>query len=182
MPAGVHPGQPTQPGDRQYSLAISYIELRTGRLPFEKSRSWPCSRPHAGRVDLTLLPDVERAVIKKVPAAIPPAATRRRSPWSAICGRPFTANWQISQIEMGPRPPATRRTDHAGERPGGVPARWGCADAGLGDTGELPGQSKTEGRARARPSTSRRPPHSFRPSRPRASQEESAGSSRRRGR
>lgn len=59
----------------QYSLAISYVELRTGELPFEDLSS-PASviQQHlASKLDLDRLPELERQVIQRATAQDPAA-------------------------------------------------------------------------------------------------------------
>ena len=51
----------------QYSLAVTYYELRTGRLPFEESRALVCNL--TGALDLSLLPPGERDVIRQATAS-----------------------------------------------------------------------------------------------------------------
>lgn len=61
------------PSTDQYSLAISYVELRTGNLPFEdQSSAGRVLRAHlAGKLDLSHLSAGERAVIRKATALAP---------------------------------------------------------------------------------------------------------------
>jgi serine/threonine protein kinase len=59
-------------GTDQYSLAISYYELRTGKLPFEESEA---VRAHVvGDLDLSQLPPAEREVIRRATHVRPGAA------------------------------------------------------------------------------------------------------------
>lgn len=56
----------------QYSLAISYFELRTGELPFASERiSDVLGAKQDGNVDLSLLPESERQVIERAVAVEP---------------------------------------------------------------------------------------------------------------
>ena len=65
--------RPSQNTD-QYSLAITYFELRTGRLPFQSSGIVEVLDAHrSGNLDLTALPASERKVISKA-TALDPAA------------------------------------------------------------------------------------------------------------
>ncbi|MDA1179827.1 MAG: protein kinase [Planctomycetota bacterium] len=66
-------GSSPSPGTDQYSLAISYYELRTGQLPFGESAS-PASVIAAhlqGHLDLSALPEPERLVIQRATALNP---------------------------------------------------------------------------------------------------------------
>lgn len=66
-------GSSPSPGTDQYSLAISYYELRTGELPFGESAS-PASVIAAhlqGHLDLSALPEPERLVIQRATALNP---------------------------------------------------------------------------------------------------------------
>ncbi len=56
----------------QYSLAISYCELRTGALPFPDQTAIGAVNAHrSGNLDLSKLPDVERSVIARATALNP---------------------------------------------------------------------------------------------------------------
>lgn len=59
----------------QYSLAISYLELRTGRLPFpENSTAHSVIQAHLnGKIDMSRLPEAERVVIQRATAKNPAA-------------------------------------------------------------------------------------------------------------
>ena len=63
-PEVVSKGKPNERSD-QYSLAISYVELRTGELPFQLS-GWMevLSAIQDGQLDLSRLPSAEREVIR----------------------------------------------------------------------------------------------------------------------
>jgi len=56
----------------QYSLAITYCELRTGQLPFDDTTFVAVMNAHTkGRLNLNALPEVEREVIRKATALNP---------------------------------------------------------------------------------------------------------------
>lgn len=65
-------GKPEMSSD-QYSLAITYIELRTGRLPFNDTLTpYQVMSTHvAGQLDLNLLDELEREVIARATAVDP---------------------------------------------------------------------------------------------------------------
>ena len=59
----------------QYSLAISYVELRTGHLPFDAKVPAAIIYSHVqGKLDLSRLPTAEMVVIRKA------TAMRRNAP------------------------------------------------------------------------------------------------------
>ena len=65
--------RPSQNTD-QYSLAITYCELRTGRLPFQCSGILEVLEAHrSGNLDLAALPPLERKVISKATSLDPDA-------------------------------------------------------------------------------------------------------------
>ncbi len=56
----------------QYSLAVSYLELRCGRLPFESESAYLIAKVHTeGQLDLSALPQPEREVIAKAASVQP---------------------------------------------------------------------------------------------------------------
>ena len=62
------------PHSDQYSLAVTYCELRTGRLPFDRDRPSIAEVLDAhlsGRLNLTALPVAEQAVIRKATSRAP---------------------------------------------------------------------------------------------------------------
>lgn len=62
------------PSSDQYSLAISYFELRTGQLPFDDESYFSVIAAHTkGKLNLQALPSAERAVIARA-TALEPAA------------------------------------------------------------------------------------------------------------
>ncbi len=64
-------GHPSQWTD-QYSLAITYVELRTGKLPFEAKNAYELLAIHSqGQLDLSRLPIGEQRVIKRATALDP---------------------------------------------------------------------------------------------------------------
>lgn len=104
-PECIQDNQPSQ-GTDQYSLAISYIELRTGRLPFEEVSFMAVLKAHMlGELDLSLLPDAERAVIKKGTSRDP----KFRYPTSIAMVRDLRkavhGELQASQVDMSPSAP-----------------------------------------------------------------------------
>ena len=65
-------GELPSPTTDQYSLAISYFELRTGVLPFDDESLMGVINAHTqGRLNLTKLPDPERVVIQRATALDP---------------------------------------------------------------------------------------------------------------
>lgn len=57
-------GQQWQPASDQYSLAIMYVELRTGRLPFDSESPYAAMQDHMNRKpNLDGLPENERAIV-----------------------------------------------------------------------------------------------------------------------
>jgi serine/threonine protein kinase len=104
----------------QYSLAISYFELRTGHLPFASERISDVLRAkQRGEVDLCLLPALERAVISKAAATEPSErypscldmvrALRRCSCDDAIAAVACRDREQVL-VETCSEPPDTRST------------------------------------------------------------------------
>lgn len=58
----------------QYSLAITYVELRTGELPFDDTSHFAILEAHVrGSLNLTRLPPAERAVVARATAQDPHA-------------------------------------------------------------------------------------------------------------
>jgi serine/threonine protein kinase len=70
-PECLRDNKPSQSTD-QYSLAISYVELRTGSLPFDNDSFPAVMNAHLeGKLDLSQLPEPERQVIRRATAAHP---------------------------------------------------------------------------------------------------------------
>jgi serine/threonine protein kinase len=70
----VFDGKPPSPTSDQYSFAISYVELRNGRLPFASAEpTWTevCRAKLKGELDLSSLPTAERAVLARATAFAP---------------------------------------------------------------------------------------------------------------
>lgn len=112
----------------QYSLAISYLELRTGRLPFpENSTAHSVIQAHLnGQIDMSRLPEAERAVIQRATAKKPearypsvsemvaalyeaagltPVAQKRRTwPWVAVACAVLALSASIVAVELGRGP------------------------------------------------------------------------------
>ncbi len=71
MPPELFQNKPSRTSD-QYSLAITYHELRTGELPFHSQKYFDVVDAHRnGTLDLSRLPEPERAVIRKATATRP---------------------------------------------------------------------------------------------------------------
>jgi serine/threonine protein kinase len=65
-------GQPPQSTTDQYSLAITYYELRTGALPFEDANYAVVMHSHLeGKLELSKLPEAEQKVIAKATRVSP---------------------------------------------------------------------------------------------------------------
>src|SRR5262249_1178758 len=63
--------QPSSSND-QYSLAISYVELRTGSLPFDANSLYEVMFVHLqGKLDFSRVSEAERAVLKRATALKP---------------------------------------------------------------------------------------------------------------
>lgn len=63
--------KPSQATD-QYSLAVTYLELRCGKLPFDSDSHYLIAKAHTeGAVDLSALPPSERSVIAKATSVDP---------------------------------------------------------------------------------------------------------------
>ena len=63
-----------KPGSRhadQYSLAITYYELRCGRFPFPEDGESPVSYHLQGALDFSEVPDTERYVLERATALVP---------------------------------------------------------------------------------------------------------------
>lgn len=70
-PECIRDGVPSRASD-QYSLAITYVELRTGRLPFDDESLDAVTAAHlSGTLNLSRLPKAERAVIGKATSVDP---------------------------------------------------------------------------------------------------------------
>jgi serine/threonine protein kinase len=106
------------PMSDQYSLAISYIELRTGRLPFpERLTSYQVMRVHEmGSLDLSALAPAELPVIRRATDRDP---TKRFSSCEEMvealreaCGRPRAplVPPPVSPVSPPPLPPQVDRT------------------------------------------------------------------------
>jgi serine/threonine protein kinase len=82
----------------QYSLAVTYIHLRTGELPFRGSISAVLSGHLHGEPDLARLPEAERAVIARA------LAKRPEERWSS-CREMVQrlAAWDTGRPSVGPR-------------------------------------------------------------------------------
>lgn len=89
-----------QPASDQYSLAITYFELRTGRLPFQSRNPYEAMQDHLHRApDLSDLPKDERRIIRRALAKNPAkryrncaalidALAQSETPRRAATGRP----------------------------------------------------------------------------------------------
>jgi len=65
-------GESPRPTTDQYSLAVSYYELRTGALPFEETSQVAVMNAHLeGRLQLSKLPEGERLVIARATSLSP---------------------------------------------------------------------------------------------------------------
>jgi serine/threonine protein kinase len=65
-------GERPRPTTDQYSLAISYYELRTGSLPFEENNQIVVMNAHLeGKLELSKLPEGERLVIARATSVSP---------------------------------------------------------------------------------------------------------------
>jgi serine/threonine protein kinase len=132
---------PTSTTD-QYSLAISYFELRTGDLPFGSERiSDVLQAKQHGTVDLSVLPAGERAVIERA-AAIEPAER------FASCGEMVKAlraavegQSRATESAASALVETRRLTAHASARRwrSAGAKRWELAGAGLGISAVLGG-------------------------------------------
>ena len=93
----------------QYSLAITYVELRTGSLPFQaRTQLAIMSEIVKGELDLSMLPPPEREVIKRATALnpadrFPSSAEMVRGLRATISGSPSTPSKQ--KLPAGPRRP-----------------------------------------------------------------------------
>jgi tetratricopeptide (TPR) repeat protein/serine/threonine protein kinase len=104
-PECIQSGKPSQETD-QYSLAISYVELRTGSLPFDAKTVAAAYLAHLhGRLDLSRLPAPEQEVIARATAVQP----EERFP----CCVAFTQALRLA-AEQSPQLPTAPRLVHAG--------------------------------------------------------------------
>ncbi len=93
----------------QYSLAISYYELRTGDLPFAEQTAVGAITAHrTGNLDLARLPDRERAVIARATSIRPEdrfpnclAMVRALKQTTQAISRPPTRSWSLQWMGLG---------------------------------------------------------------------------------
>jgi serine/threonine protein kinase len=131
------------PWSDQYSLAVSYYELRTGSLPFDSESPAGMMFAHTqGTLNLSKLPPREQAVIKRATSKDPPkrygttvemmAELRRalidRPPSSPTLSEPIGDNSLRKGLEIVPGYRLVRRIGHGGygtvweaRAPGGKP-------------------------------------------------------------
>jgi serine/threonine protein kinase len=88
----------------QYSLAITYCQLRSGELPFKAKSPAEVFLTHVeGKLDLAQLPKAERAVIARATAVVPdqrfPSCTAMLLALEHACG---LASRSVPTIESGP--------------------------------------------------------------------------------
>jgi tetratricopeptide (TPR) repeat protein len=81
----------------QYSLAVTYCELRGGRLPFSGDRAQIMHGHLHDEPDLSMLPDVDRPVVGRALAKQP------QGRWPSCAA--FVAALRQAQAEPPPRPP-----------------------------------------------------------------------------
>lgn len=109
------------PQTDQYSLAITYFELRTGRLPFDEAKALVANL--TGALDLSALDPEERAVIARATSHRPdqryPTAEEMVEELKVACGVSMTRSAVV------PRPVARRLPAPA---PPPAPPTWPAAD------------------------------------------------------
>jgi serine/threonine protein kinase len=91
VPPEVLTGNPSGPASDQYMLALSYIQLRTGALPFDVRGLHPIFSKTRGNLDLSRLPPEEQGVLKRA-TALDPA---QRFP---SCTEMVKALWAVRQM------------------------------------------------------------------------------------
>jgi serine/threonine protein kinase len=102
------------PQTDQFALAVTYYELRTGRLPFDKNRAMVAIL--LGQLDLTGLPEPERMVVKRATSAQP----ANRFP---TCREFVEALRAVTEGKGPPGPDRPTPLPPAGV-PGSSPVRW----------------------------------------------------------
>jgi serine/threonine protein kinase/tetratricopeptide (TPR) repeat protein len=109
-PEVISGNQPSRNTD-QYSLAISYYELRTGELPFVDQSYFAIYRAHVeGKLELSRLPAAEQAVIKKATSVDPDS----RYPTTVEMARALKAAIELT----GTRPLIAPPSDEPASREG----------------------------------------------------------------
>jgi serine/threonine protein kinase len=99
------------PQSDQYSLAITYFELRTGRLPFDEVKALVANL--TGSLDLSALEPDERAVIRRATSPQPgkryPTAEEMIEELKVACGitltRSAAVGWPAERREIAAPPP-----------------------------------------------------------------------------
>lgn len=89
----------------QYSLAVSYYELRTGRLPFPTGISdhLEVMKLHCrGQLDMSLLPEAEQAVLRRATAVKPTA--RYESATQLIRALQYAVGPEVENTSAGEQP------------------------------------------------------------------------------
>src|SRR5262249_33336567 len=93
------------PHSDQYSLAVTYAELRLGRRPFTGTDMYSLMMAHVeGQPNLDTLPDAEQQVLRKALAKDP---AERYSTCSQFAGALVIAATSIGQLEFGALPRET---------------------------------------------------------------------------
>ncbi|MBL8827600.1 MAG: protein kinase, partial [Planctomycetaceae bacterium] len=96
-------GKPTVKSD-QYSLAITYIELRTGRMPFDEGLSpFDLMNTHVtGQLNLDRLPPYEREVIRRATALNPDDRWNNNRDFARALVKAFDADPQAKLLAGSP--------------------------------------------------------------------------------
>jgi serine/threonine protein kinase len=96
-------GKPTVKSD-QYSLAITYIELRTGRMPFDEGLSpFDLMNTHVtGQLNLDRLPPYEREVIRRATALNPDDRWNNNRDFARALTKAFEADPQAKLLAGSP--------------------------------------------------------------------------------
>jgi serine/threonine protein kinase len=107
----------------QYSLAISYIELRTGYLPFAANTFYDVMISHLqGKLDYSRLPEVERPALRRATAKnpeerFPSCLDFARALRRAIRGGPSSKSEVMEAASTAPKPPSEPVRHRSAETP-----------------------------------------------------------------